>query len=55
MYDDDGVLFLFDDRTMFVQMAGSWKGGTEGDGVYFVIKDKKAKEAKKEMRKWLKK
>ena len=29
------------------------KGGVERDGVYFVIKDKKAEEAEKEVKKWL--
>ena len=31
------------------------KGGIERDGVYFVIKDEKAKEAETEVKKWLKK
>jgi hypothetical protein len=31
------------------------KGGVEKDGVYFVIKDKRAKEAETEVRKWLQK
>ena len=31
------------------------KGGVERDGVYFVIKGEKAKEAETEVRKWLKK
>lgn len=31
------------------------KGGVERDGVYFVIKDEKAKEAETEVRKWLQK
>jgi aryl-alcohol dehydrogenase-like predicted oxidoreductase len=29
------------------------KGGIKRDGVYFVIKDKKAKEAETEVKKWL--
>ena len=29
------------------------KGGVERDGVYFVIKDEKAKEAETEVKKWL--
>lgn len=33
----------------------SIKGGVERDGVYFVIKDAKAKEAETEVRKWLQK
>jgi hypothetical protein len=31
------------------------KGGVERDGVYFVIKDEKAKEAETEVKKWLQK
>jgi len=31
------------------------KGGIERDGIYFVIKDEKAKEAEREVRKWLQK
>jgi flavodoxin len=31
------------------------KGGVERDGVYFVIKDEKAKEAEKEVKEWLEK
>ncbi len=33
----------------------STKGGVERDGVYFVIKDEKAKEAEKEIKQWLQK
>ena len=33
----------------------SIKGGVERDGVYFVIKDEKAKEAETEVKKWLQK
>ena len=31
------------------------KGGVERDGVYFVIKDEKAKEAETKVKKWLQK
>jgi hypothetical protein len=31
------------------------KGGVERDGIFFVIKDEKAKKAEMEVRKWLQK
>jgi len=33
----------------------SIKGGVERDGVYFVVKDEKAKAAETEVKKWLQK